>query len=67
MTSTITKPEVARSSEARAVPQLFDDWFDPIKAGGARSGRGFIEELIRGELGAVLSPSGHGVRSKGRR
>jgi len=34
--------------------QLFDNWFDPIESGLRERVRGFIEEMIRGELDAAL-------------
>jgi len=34
---------------------LFEDWFDPIEAGLRERVRGFIEEMIRCELDAVLA------------
>ena len=54
MTSPITKPDSSQP-EAETAPQLFDDWFDPIEAAVRDRARQFIEELIRGELDAVLA------------
>jgi putative transposase len=54
MTSTITKTGSSQR-EAEPAPQLFDDWFDPIETEVRDRARGFIEELIRGELDAVLA------------
>src|SRR3989440_5291760 len=54
MTSTITKPD-SLQREAETAPQLFDDWFDPIEAAVRDRARQFIEELIHGELDAVLA------------
>lgn len=54
MTSTITKPDSSQP-EAGTAPQLFDDWFDPIEAAVRDRARQFIEELIQGELDAVLA------------
>ncbi len=34
---------------------LFEDWFDPIESGLRERVRGFIEEMIRSELDAVLA------------
>ena len=34
---------------------LFDNWFDPIETEVRARARDFIEELIRGELDAVLA------------
>ena len=54
MTSTITKTGSSQR-EAEPAPQLFDDWFDPIETEVRDRARGFIEELIPGELDAVLA------------
>ena len=54
MTSTITKTGSSQR-EAEPARQLFDDWFDPIETEVRDRARGFIEELIRGELDAVLA------------
>jgi putative transposase len=62
MTSTITKPDCSQR-EAETVPQLFDDWFDPIEAAVRDRARQFIEELIHGELDAALARPRYG-RSK---
>lgn len=62
MTSTITKPDSSQP-EAGTAPQLFDDWFDPIEAAVRDRARQFIEELIQGELDAVLARPRYG-RSK---
>ncbi len=62
MTSIITKPD-SPQPEAETAPQLFDDWFDPIEAAVRDRARQFIEELIRGELDAVLARPRYG-RSK---
>jgi putative transposase len=37
--------------------QVFGDWFDPIETALREQVRGFIEELIRNELDAVLASS----------
>ena len=50
-----TKIEAAQLLTESA-SQLFDDWFDPIEAGIRDRVREFIEEMIRGELDAALSP-----------
>jgi putative transposase len=42
---------------------LFDDWFDPIEAGIRDRVRMFIEEMIRGELDAVLGRPRYGRRA----
>ena len=39
---------------------LFDDWFDPIETAVRDRARQFIEELIRGELDAVLARPRYG-------
>src|SRR6185369_1503847 len=44
--------------------QLFDDWFDPIETAVRDRVRGFIEELIRNELDAVLARPRYGRRAK---
>ena len=60
MTSTITKPDCSQR-EAETVPQLFDDWFDPIEAAVRDRARQFIEELIHGELDAALARPRYGL------
>jgi putative transposase len=62
MTSTITKSDPLQR-EAETAPQLFDDWFDPIEAAVRDRARQFIEQLIHGELDAVLARPRYG-RSK---
>jgi len=54
MTSNIMKTAPSQA-EAQTAPQLFDDWFDPIESAVRDRAREFIEELIRGELDAVLA------------
>jgi putative transposase len=54
MTSITTKPDSAQPAAERAV-DLFDNWFDPIETEVRSRARGFIEELIRGELDAALA------------
>jgi transposase-like protein len=54
MSSTITKTDSPQGKAAPA-PQLFDDWFDPIETAVRDRARGFIEDLIRSELDAVLA------------
>jgi len=44
---------------------LFDNWFDPIESGIRERVRGFIDELIRGELDEVLARPRYGRREKG--
>jgi len=59
MTSITTKPESAQPAAERAV-DLFDNWFDPIETEVRSRARGFIEELIRGELHVVLARPRYG-------
>jgi putative transposase len=54
MTSVTTKAD-ATQPWTETSSHLFDDWFDPIEAGIRDRVREFIEEMIRGELDAVLS------------
>lgn len=54
MTSITTKPGFSQAAAEMAV-DLFDNWFDPIETEVRARVRGFIEELIRGELDAVLT------------
>jgi putative transposase len=56
-----TKPELSQPSAATS-SHLFDDWFDPIEMGLRERVREFIEEMIRGELDAVLSRPRYGRR-----
>ena len=44
--------------------RLFDDWFDPIENAVRDRVRSFIEELIEGELEAVLARPRYGRRAK---
>ena len=53
MTSHTTKPDSSQPAAEMAV-DLFDNWFDPIETAVRARARDFIEELIRGELDAVL-------------
>jgi len=62
MTSVTTKPD-SFQREVETAPHLFDDWFDPIEVEVRGRARQFIEELIRGELDAVLARPRYG-RSK---
>jgi putative transposase len=59
MTSITTKPDSALPAAERAV-DLFDNWFDPIETEVRSRAREFIEELIRGELDAVLARPRYG-------
>ena len=54
MTSITTKPDSSQPRVGRAV-DLFDNWFDPIETEVRACARRFIEELIHGELDAVLA------------
>jgi putative transposase len=54
MTSITTKPDSLQPAAEMAV-DLFDNWFDPIETEVRARAREFIEELIRGELDAVLA------------
>src|SRR6188472_3966446 len=59
MTSITTKSDSSQL-EAEMAPQLFDSWFDPIETEVRARAREFIEELIRGELDAVLARPRYG-------
>ena len=59
MTSITTKPDSSQL-EAETAPQLFDSWFDLIETEVRARAREFIEELIRGELDAVLARPRYG-------
>ncbi|MGY3581761.1 hypothetical protein ACVIGB_000168 [Bradyrhizobium sp. USDA 4341] len=59
MTSITTKPDSAQPAAEMAV-DLFDSWFDPLETELRARARGFIEELIRGELDAVLARPRYG-------
>jgi putative transposase len=59
MTSVTTKPELSQPQSQTAI-QLFDNWFDPIETEVRDRAREFIEELIRGELDAVLARPRYG-------
>jgi len=54
MTSITTKPASSQPKVGRTV-DLFDNWFDPIETEVRVCARRFIEELIHGELDAVLA------------
>ena len=54
MTSTTTHPDSSHPAGEMAV-DLFDNWFDPLETELRARARSFIEELIRGELDAVLA------------
>ena len=59
MTSITTKPDSLQPAAEMAV-DLFDNWFDPIETEIRTRARGFIEELIRGELDAALARPRYG-------
>jgi hypothetical protein len=65
MTSVTTKPELSQPT-TESNSHLFDDWFDPIESGIRGRVRELIEQMIRGELDAVLSrpamAGGHSMR-----
>jgi len=50
--------------ESDAEERLFDNWFDPIESAVRDRVRCFIEELIEGELAAVLARPRYGRRAK---
>jgi putative transposase len=59
MTIVTTKPEPSQPPSGTAV-QLFDNWFDPIESEIRDRAREFIEELLRGELDALLARPRYG-------
>ncbi len=61
MTNITTKPDSVQPAAEMAV-DLFDNWFDPIETEVRSRARGFIEELICGELDAVLARRRYGRR-----
>ena len=63
MTSVTTKLE-GLQPETETAAHVFDNWFDPIESGIRERVRGFIEELIRGELDEVLARPRYGRRPK---
>jgi putative transposase len=54
MMSNTTKPDSSQPTAEKAV-DLFDSWLDPIETEVRARAREFIEELIRGELDAILA------------
>jgi putative transposase len=62
MTSVTTKPELWQPTTERN-SHLFDDWLDPIETGIRNRVRGLIEEMICGELDALLSRPRYGRRA----
>ena len=63
MTSITTKPDSSQPA-AEMAAHLFDDWFDPIETEVRERAREFIEEMIRGELDAVLARPRYGRSQK---
>jgi transposase-like protein len=59
MTSNTTKPDSLQPAAEMAV-DVFDNWFDPIETEVRARARGFIEELIRGELDDALARPRYG-------
>ena len=62
MTNVTTKPELSQPT-TESNSHLFDDWFDPIETGIRDRVRGLIEEMICGELDAVLFRPHYGRRA----
>src|SRR6202171_2207947 len=62
MTRVTTTPELSQPS-TEGSSHLFDDWFDPIETGIRERVRELIEEMIRGELDAVLARPRYGRRA----
>jgi hypothetical protein len=63
MKDVTTTPELSHST-TESNSHLFDDWFDPIETGIRDRVRGLIEEMIRGELDAVLSRPRYGRQAR---
>jgi putative transposase len=63
MTSVTTKPELSQPT-TESNSHLFGDWFDPIESGIRGRVRELIEQMIRGELDAVLSRPRYGRRAQ---
>lgn len=59
MTNLTTKPDSLQPAAEMAV-DVFDNWFDPIETEVRARARQFIEELLRGELEAVLARPHYG-------
>src|SRR3954464_15212057 len=59
MTNITTKPDSSQPAAEMAI-DLFDNWFDPIETEVRARAHEFIEELIRGELDAVLARPRYG-------
>ena len=63
MTSHTTNPDSVQPVD-EAAAHLFDNWFDPIESAVRDRVRGLIEELIHGELEAVLARPRYGRWAK---
>jgi transposase-like protein len=63
MTSGTTKCDSLQPAE-EACGGLFDNWFDPIESALRDRVRGFIEDLIQGELESVLARPRYGRRTQ---
>lgn len=59
MTSHTTNRDCVQPADG-AASAVFDNWFDPIESAVRARAREFIEELIRGELDAVLARPRYG-------
>src|SRR4249919_1905609 len=59
-----SEAKTGTGGRAGADERLFDDWFDPIENAVRDRVRSFIEELIEGELAAVLARPRYGRRAK---
>ena len=59
MTNITTKPDSSQPAAEMAIDP-FDNWFDPIETEVRARAHEFIEELIRGELDAVLARPRYG-------
>ena len=63
MTSVTTKPELSQPTIENN-SHVFDDWLDPIETVIRDRVRGLIEEMICGELDAILSRPRYGRRAQ---
>src|SRR5215207_5374272 len=63
MRSITTKPDSSQPA-GEIAGDLFDNWFDPIETEVRARAREFIEELLRGELDAVLARPRYGRGQK---
>ena len=66
MTSISTKLDSLQPAAEMAV-DLFDNWFDPIESEVRARVRGFIEEMIRGELDGRAGTPALRAKPDGRR